>query len=1051
MVRSHLAFVAALVIGLAGTLPGEAKSGPIRGAELDSALETLDLSGNTITAVIVRLRPDHDKALPPEAAAIAVPERLNPALEHLKTLEGITKIRPFKLQPSFAAEVTPEGLEHLLSSPDILSIEIDDQWDLHTEEGMELIGADVLQLYGFSGAGSAVAVIDTGIDAMHPSLGGGEIPNPKVVRGLDTADNDDDPSDCSGHGTAVASIAAGVSVQWSPGRHFSGGVAPEARIFAYKAASDDNCMALTESAAIAAIEDAVLHREGDGYSLAAINISGGGGVWSGPCDAENPALATAVDMATSVGITVVASSGNDGLSTGIASPACIESVVAVGSVWDQNPSSSGSIFCLNDDCTRYCNDQEKLMAQPTCYSNSGMMLDLLAPSEYLRVAEAGGDITAFGGTSGAAPYVAGGIAILQRAYPDTPPAHLRHLLSTSSTLVTDPQSHRTFPLTDLVSALQPTGLHLAETLSTDLPPFGSGPLVSDAFVDSWGAVGSVELTLRITHPQPDALQISLRGPEGHEIRIRNGGGLPGSNEALIGTFPLDFTPIQSLNTFIGTERHGTWELVVEDLLSEDHTAQLESWSLRFTNLVPPSEDRSPQMTFLPVVARGPGAAGTWWTTDLQIFNPSPFTPVQGNLYLVREGKNGIADHLQRPVFIPAAAQVSLIDVVGETFGLNAGAGQLLIDTSAMPLVAGGTIATKAPSGGTFGQFEHGITAGCCARLVLPHITGGPDFRTNVGLSENAGIVANATLRVFDGLSGDQIGTPIDIEVQPFSIRRIDGILQTVGAPLETVEAFAVIETEAVISAWASIVDEKTGDAVFVPGTEPFPGDTVMIPVVARTSGVAGTRWRSDVHIVPSGEGTTNLELEFRPIGTPADLPMTASISIGHGKMAVLNDVVWTVFGLNEVAGTLRIINDPDNPKITVSSRTFNQGPFGTYGQSIPAVTTGSRGTGATIGINGSADQRSNLLVSEFAGESVVVEAVLRDRHGNPLGEPISLTIEAFGLVQLNDVFTVFGATPMLNCRIDIRRTAGQGSFFALASVVDHHTGDAVAIAMTEIE
>jgi len=33
----------------------------------------------------------------------------------------------------------------------------------------------------------------------------------------------------------------------------------------------------------------------------------------------------------------------------------------------------------------------------------------------------------------------------------------------------------------------------------------------------------------------------------------------------------------------------------------------------------------------------------------------------------------------------------------------------------------------------------------------------------------------------------------------------------------------------------------------------------------------------------------------------------------------------------------------------------------------------------------------------------------------------------------------------------MRRTTGQGSFFALASVVDSQTGDAVAISMAEIE
>ncbi|MEN8164038.1 MAG: S8 family serine peptidase [Acidobacteriota bacterium] len=1053
MMRGDFALVlgVALVVGLAGTAAATGATGQAPGPKLDPALAAHTFADDQPVAVIVRLDPHADNKMSPEATAGSTPERLKPTLDRLESAGGVSRIRPFKLQPSFAADLTSEGLEKVLSLPGILSVEIDDRWPLHTTEGLELIGADVLHTYGFSGTGTAIAIIDTGIDALHPALGSGEIPNPKIVRGLDTADGDDDPSDCSGHGTAVASIAAGVSVHWSPGRQFAGGVAPEARIFAYKAAPDDDCLAMTESAVIAAIEDAILHREGDGYTLVAINISGGGGSWSGPCDDDNPAMAAAVDAAASAGITVVASAGNQGLSDGITSPACIENVLAVGSVWDQNPSATGSLFCLNADCTRYCSDEQKLVGQPTCYSNSGLMLDLLAPSEYLLVAEAGGQTTAFGGTSGAAPYVTGGLAVLELAHPDAPPAHMRHLLSVSNTLVTDPGNHRTLPLTDLSAAIYPEGLHLGDVLNADLPLSGSGPLTSQTIVDSRGPVGSVQLTLRITHPFPEELHIRLRGPEGHDVLVWDETVPSLSENGLIGTFPIDLKPVESLNAFVGTERHGTWELAVEDRLSEPHTAQIESWSLLIKDLTPPSEVRSPQMTYLPVAARGPGAAGTWWTTDLQILNPSAFTPIQGHLFMVQEGTNGIEEHLSRPLFIAAGAQVSLDDVVGETFGLNSGAGQVLIDASTMPLIAGGTIATQAASGGTFGQFEHGVTASSSPRLVLPHISGAPDFRTNVGLSENAGATGEATLKLFDTATGTLIGQPVELEVQPFSIQRVDCILQAAGAPQTNVDAFAVVETDSTVSAWASVVDQSTGDAVLVTGAEPTGEGPVMIPVIARTPGAAGTSWYSDVRIVAFGDSAADLRLEFRPLGAPDELPVTVNLTLEPGSGKVLNDIVGLVFGMNNVAGTLRIIPISGDPLLAVASRTYNQSLQGTYGQFIPAVTQGSRGTATVIGIDGSAGQRSNLLISEVQGEPVEIEATLRDRHGSLLGSPLFLTVEAFALAQVNDVFAAFAVSPQSNCRIDIRRTAGLGSFFALASVVDRHTGDAVAISMTEIE
>ncbi|MEM6313871.1 MAG: S8 family serine peptidase, partial [Planctomycetota bacterium] len=54
------------------------------------------------------------------------------------------------------------------------------------------------------GAGHAVAIIDSGIDYTHPDLGGGFGDGFKVVGGYDFVDEDDDPMDTDGHGTAVA-------------------------------------------------------------------------------------------------------------------------------------------------------------------------------------------------------------------------------------------------------------------------------------------------------------------------------------------------------------------------------------------------------------------------------------------------------------------------------------------------------------------------------------------------------------------------------------------------------------------------------------------------------------------------------------------------------------------------------------------------------------------------------------------------------------------------------------------------------------------------------
>src|SRR6266702_632889 len=76
----------------------------------------------------------------------------------------------------------------------------------------KIIGQDVaaFQYPTLTGAGTSIVIIDTGVDYNAPDLGGGFGAGHKVIAGWDFVDNDADPMDTDGHGTGVASLAAGL-------------------------------------------------------------------------------------------------------------------------------------------------------------------------------------------------------------------------------------------------------------------------------------------------------------------------------------------------------------------------------------------------------------------------------------------------------------------------------------------------------------------------------------------------------------------------------------------------------------------------------------------------------------------------------------------------------------------------------------------------------------------------------------------------------------------------------------------------------------------------
>ncbi|MFP4424464.1 MAG: S8 family serine peptidase [Candidatus Woesearchaeota archaeon] len=326
------------------------------------------------------------------------------------------------------------------------------------EESVPLINGPEVWDFNYTGRGTSVCVIDTGV-SHHPDLEGRIIAE-KCFCKDDCCPNknstDDNASDGNGHGThVIGTIAANGSIK---------GIAPETKIVAVKGLDDEGFG--YDSDIIDGIEWCVENK--DIYNISIISLSVGimNGTSGGICN--NTPLPREANDAFSKGLFVVAASGNDGATQGMSSPACARDVFSVGATYDENISGSLS----HDVCT----DINVSIDDLTCFTNIDGSLtvenetrpffpDLLGPGAYTTSTYLSGAYAEMAGTSMATPHVAGAAAVLVEAFNDmynrTPtPSELKDALSYTPVLVTSERTsnwnnpNATFRRLDLLSALQ---------------------------------------------------------------------------------------------------------------------------------------------------------------------------------------------------------------------------------------------------------------------------------------------------------------------------------------------------------------------------------------------------------------------------------------------------------------------------------------------------------------------------------------------------------------------------------------------------------------------
>lgn len=349
-----------------------------------------------------------------------------------KTLQTLSTL------PVTTLRVDKAGLERLADQPGVVSVTEDVAVPPALDSSVPVIGADKTAAAGNTGAGSAVAILDTGVAVRHPFLGNRVIAEAcfsttdstgsvtslcpdgtDQQEGPGAADAASGPCATSGlcnHGTHVAGIAAGngQGVTGAPKR----GVAPGADIIAVQVFSlfhseescgvgKAPCVRSYSSDQLAGLEK-VLQLRQSGTPVVSANMSLGGGKYTTACDTDSRKVA--VDNLRAAGVATVISAGNSAYTDAVGAPGCISSAITVGSTTDADQLSS--------------------------FTNRGPLLDVFAPGSDVVSSVPGGGYASYQGTSMAAPHVAGAFAVLRQAYPRASVSELEAILETGGKTIT---------------------------------------------------------------------------------------------------------------------------------------------------------------------------------------------------------------------------------------------------------------------------------------------------------------------------------------------------------------------------------------------------------------------------------------------------------------------------------------------------------------------------------------------------------------------------------------------------------------------------------------
>jgi subtilisin family serine protease len=397
-------------------------------------------------SVIVNLRESatHEKS----KSRHAVLAEIQQLQEHVlaRPRSGLRLAHRYRSVPAFSAHITRAEAVRLLAHPDVASIYPDSVGGGQLKEAVPAIGGDqVQQLYGLSGKGVRVAVLDTGVVTEHPDLKSSVVAQHCFTRAACPprwTSESDSAEDNHGHGTHAVGIIS------SDGVVAPAGFAPAADIVAIKVNDRNN--AGVESDWVAGLDWLLQNQET--LQVRVVNLSLGTTEMHGStvdCDRRHAAMARAIKNLIDAGIVVFAASGNAGTTSMLPSPACNTGAITVGATYDakggHQPPGAATYHERWGGGFARCGDDAVAFDQIACFTNATERLDLLAPGGPILSTSLRGMTETYWGTSQSCPVAAAIAALMLECNPSLTPQQIKDAMVSTGTPVLDRRSGLSFP------------------------------------------------------------------------------------------------------------------------------------------------------------------------------------------------------------------------------------------------------------------------------------------------------------------------------------------------------------------------------------------------------------------------------------------------------------------------------------------------------------------------------------------------------------------------------------------------------------------------------